>query len=216
MKRPNSQEAELFIWTDIDPVHEEDFNLWYDREHMEERVAIDGFKWARRYKAASKKARRYLALYRTENIDVFTSASYKKAFQHQTHWSNSNFERMSNTKRRVMHVTQEAGTGTGSSIGLIRLKNEKADSSFIEGAIKLASKINGVLRVRVLEPNIELSTPLPSENKIEDKLEAAIIIDTTAEPTAAAAVRVVLDQLNLSAERGLTFNFMWELHSADL
>ncbi len=26
--------GELFIWTDIDPAHEADFNRWYDREHM--------------------------------------------------------------------------------------------------------------------------------------------------------------------------------------
>lgn len=36
----DSQNAELFVWTDIDPSHEEEFNQWYDREHMEERVAI--------------------------------------------------------------------------------------------------------------------------------------------------------------------------------
>ena len=41
----------LCIWTDIDPAHEVDFNRWYDREHMQERVAIAGFQSARRFAA---------------------------------------------------------------------------------------------------------------------------------------------------------------------
>ena len=32
--------GELLIWTNIDPAHEDDFNRWYDREHMTERAAI--------------------------------------------------------------------------------------------------------------------------------------------------------------------------------
>ena len=35
----------------IDAAHEAEFNRWYDREHLEERVAIDGFLEARRYVA---------------------------------------------------------------------------------------------------------------------------------------------------------------------
>ena len=33
--------GELFIWTDVDPAHEQDFNRWYDTEHMQERAALD-------------------------------------------------------------------------------------------------------------------------------------------------------------------------------
>lgn len=216
MKIRNTQAAELFVWTDIDPIYEDDFNQWYDREHMEERVAISGFKWARRYRAVSKKARKYLALYRTENIDVFTSDVYKKAFECQTAWSNTNFERMTNTKRRVMHVSHEDGFGCGASIGLIRLRDTEVRFNDLEQAIKIVSKTDGVLRIRVLEPDQVLSTPLPSENKSQDKLESTIVIDATTEPASAAAVRIVLDQLSLSTERGLTFNLMWELHSDDL
>ena len=32
--------GELFIWTDVDPAHEQDFNRWYDLEHMQERAAV--------------------------------------------------------------------------------------------------------------------------------------------------------------------------------
>ena len=33
----------LLTSMDIDAAHEAEFNRWYNREHLEERVAIDGF-----------------------------------------------------------------------------------------------------------------------------------------------------------------------------
>ncbi|XOT96299.1 hypothetical protein ACMTAU_01705, partial [Alcaligenes pakistanensis] len=96
--------GELFIWTDIAPEHEQDFNQWYEREHMAERAAIPGFQWSRRY-VRQGPGRKYLALYRTESLRVFGTADYKKAFEQQTDWSNTNFGRMSNTHRRVMAVS---------------------------------------------------------------------------------------------------------------
>ena len=48
---PLAGKGMLLTSMDIDPADEADFNRWYDREHLEERVAIDGFLEARRYVA---------------------------------------------------------------------------------------------------------------------------------------------------------------------
>jgi hypothetical protein len=40
---PLAGKGMLLTSMDIDPSDEADFNRWYDREHLEERVAIDGF-----------------------------------------------------------------------------------------------------------------------------------------------------------------------------
>jgi len=40
---PLAGKGMLLTSMDIDPSHEADFNRWYDREHLVERVAIDGF-----------------------------------------------------------------------------------------------------------------------------------------------------------------------------
>ena len=39
----------LFVACDVDPAFETDFNRWYDREHVEERVRIPGFLSGARY-----------------------------------------------------------------------------------------------------------------------------------------------------------------------
>ena len=40
---PIAGKGMLITWMDIDPAEEADFNLWYDREHLAERVGIEGF-----------------------------------------------------------------------------------------------------------------------------------------------------------------------------
>ena len=84
----------LLTSMDIDPEHEAEFNRWYDREHMQERVAIPGFQSARRFKAIGDCARPYLALYYTDTLEVFRSQPYAQAFNNQTQWSLDNFKRM--------------------------------------------------------------------------------------------------------------------------
>ncbi|PWQ93383.1 DUF4286 family protein [Leucothrix arctica] len=216
MKINPSNAAELFVWTDVDSTYEDDFNEWYDREHMAERVAIEGFQWARRYRSTSATARRYLALYRTENIKTFSTQSYQNAFQNQTNWSNTNFERMTNTNRRVMHVTHEVGFGNGAAIALITLDTADFNYKAVNAVIDDITQIQGVLAVHYLKPDEALSTPLPSEDPSTRKLEASLVIDTTSQDSAELAAKSILQQLSLAEERAAIFDFMWELRSEDL
>ena len=73
----------LLTSMDIDPKHEADFNRWYDREHLIERVAIDGFLEARRY-IAHQGSPKYLCLYSTETFDVLDSPAYRTVLE-QSH-----------------------------------------------------------------------------------------------------------------------------------
>ncbi|MCQ9618065.1 hypothetical protein L1889_16445 [Paenalcaligenes niemegkensis] len=215
IRQDRAAQGELFIWTDIDPAYEEDFNQWYDREHMEERAAIPGFKWARRYKARQGD-RRYLAVYRTETVNVFTSDIYRQAFEQQTPWSITNFGRMRNTNRRVMVVSPLAGAGTGAAVALIALGSVETAERIAQIAERVLDEVDGVLALRVLTPEPELSTPLPSENTEARVLEPFLIIDTTTEPAAAAVSRLIVEELGLNGSSAATFSLLWDLRSADL
>ena len=67
--------ALLLVMMDIDPEHEEDFNRWYEEEHVPERLSVPGFISGRRFRAVEG-APRYLALYELENADVVKSPEY--------------------------------------------------------------------------------------------------------------------------------------------
>lgn len=216
MQETAGRDAELLVWTDVDPAHEDDFNRWYDREHMAERVAIEGFRWARRYRANNNSARRYLALYRTIGLGTFTSPSYKKAFEQQTKWSYQNFERMRNTKRRVSTVASEAGVGSGGALALVTLTTNEIDRDEIEAVLANAVLQDGVFSARVMEPDPGLSTPLPSEDLATRKLEPFVLLEASSSDTAAKVLSAVLEALALPAERGMVFSLLWELHADDL
>jgi hypothetical protein len=212
--------AQLFVWSDIDPNHEADFNLWYDREHMEERVRLPGFSGARRYRAVSGSARRYLALYRADALDCFTTDEYRKAFTQQTTWSNLNFSRMSNTRRRVMSVALEAGFGAGSYVAMVVLNKPEGENGVDTAQVaKLLSdmlEIDGVLHGQYLVPDTELSTPLPSEDTSNRVLAPAIVLDTTTEPAAAAALHQLRDALGDAVADAQAFSLLWSLEQGEL
>ena len=56
------------VYSDVDPVQEEEFNAWYNTEHIPELLEVPGVLDAARYEAV-KGGPKYLAAYELENID---------------------------------------------------------------------------------------------------------------------------------------------------
>ncbi|MFC4271846.1 hypothetical protein GQF03_16220 [Sneathiella chungangensis] len=216
MSDSRSLPAELFIATDIDPLFEDDFNRWYDREHMEERCAIPGFQWARRYKSIAGNGPQYLAIYRARSIDVFTSEKYREAFSNQTDWSLQSFSRMINTNRRVMNVPFDQGFGVASFAALIRFPASRLDMSFCFDDVANVLKIDNVLRIHCLEPDPKLSTPLPSEEIKNRKLEVVFIIDATNYAALQNVIQFFSETLGLDPNGHQIFHLIWELRSEDI
>jgi hypothetical protein len=78
----------LLTMTEPPPAMEEEFNAWYDDEHMAERLAIPGFRSARRWLADVKPGEgKYLATYELDSAAVLGSAAYLARFQKPTPWS---------------------------------------------------------------------------------------------------------------------------------
>jgi hypothetical protein len=76
----------LAVWTDI-PAHiEDDFNRWYDEEHLAERMGVPGFLNARRYRALQGTPK-YFALYDTVDAQVLQSEPYLKVSNNPTPWT---------------------------------------------------------------------------------------------------------------------------------
>jgi len=204
----------LFVWTNVDPAHEDDFNRWYDREHLEERVRIQGIRSATRYRAASE-PRRYLGLYEAASIDVFRSDAYRRAFQHQTPWSLTNFGRMSDSMRRVCTVATAAGFGRGAWLAVIRLDREGGPAA-LSGAAAMLRLQDGIVAIRLLVPDAELSTPLPVEHTSNRVMDPILLIEATHEPAAAAAARSVVDESDGRVVEAGILHLLWRLSAEDL
>jgi len=62
----------------VDPAHEDEFNEWYDHEHIPSLAKVPGTLCARRFKDL-KGTHRYLALYHLQSADVPLTDAWKKA-----------------------------------------------------------------------------------------------------------------------------------------
>jgi hypothetical protein len=207
--------GELLIWTDIAAEKEADFNQWYDTEHMQERASILGFQWSRRYHSETA-TRPYLALYRTDTLHVFRSEPYRKAFENQTAWSVRNFTAMHNTNRRVNAVTEIAGAGIGGALSLICLGQLKQAQQALELVEEMREAMTGIIAVRLLAPDPDLSTPLPSESTCQRVLEPYLVIDTTTLNAAQQAGEWMTKRLDASQVRHDCFRLLWDVRSSEL
>ena len=68
----------LMVSMEPTPAYDEEFNDWYDMEHIPERTAIPGFESGRRYVCLNGWPR-YLSMYDLSEIGVLESEAYKKA-----------------------------------------------------------------------------------------------------------------------------------------
>src|SRR5690242_2759058 len=150
---PLAGQGMLLTSMDIDPSDEADFNRWYDREHLEERVAIEGFIEARRY-VADEGAPKYLSLYSTESFEVLDSPAYRAALANQTDWSKQSIARFRNMIRGVARITISRGKGRGASLGIIRIRPASGAHDTLREALRTAldpESVDGVISSHLIE-----------------------------------------------------------------
>src|SRR5262249_9607326 len=142
----------LITLMDADPAEEPDFNKWYDKEHIIERVSIPGFLEARRYVAVAAEPK-YLNFYTTETVDVLRSAAYLKKLQNPTQWTQHHTSRFRNFPGAVARVTASRGQGRGVAVAFSRLHPSGADKSELRNAItsRLAAVLDRTISAHLLE-----------------------------------------------------------------
>jgi hypothetical protein len=211
----------LMTSMDIDAAHEREFNHWYDREHLAERVAIPGFVEARRYVAVDA-APKYLGLYSTENFDVLDSDAYRTALANQTDWSKTNIGRFQNMLRSVARITVSRGQGRGAALGLLRIRPPAGDVEPLREAIRALldpGTLDGILSMHLMESDPRLSKPLTDDPAAPNPAarDWYVLIDGT-DPDAVA--QLMAGRFDAAIAAALisagTYRLMWDLSKSDL
>jgi hypothetical protein len=161
---PMAGKGMLLTSMNVDAAHEAEFNRWYDREHLEERVAIDGFLEARRYVAHDGNPK-YLSLYSTETFEVLDSPAYRTALANQTAWSKANIVRFQNMIRAVARITISQGTGRGAALGIVRLRPADGEDK-LRAALREQldpAEHDGIISLHLIESDPALSKPITDD-----------------------------------------------------
>jgi hypothetical protein len=78
----------LLTMTEPPPGMEDEFNAWYDSEHLAERLAISGFRSAQRWVAdVAPGEGKYLATYELDSPQVLTTPEYLTRLGSPTPWT---------------------------------------------------------------------------------------------------------------------------------
>ena len=111
----------LLTFTEVAPEHELDFNEWYTREHIDERVFMPGFRRARRYLAADPATRvKYFASYETGTVQDLCAPEYMKLLGDQSDWSKRVMARFTHFDRLTLTCTVDLAHAISGATGLAR------------------------------------------------------------------------------------------------
>ncbi len=151
----------LVVWTDIPASVEHEFNEWYNREHMRDRIiGVPGFIRGRRFVSRGD-GPKYLATYEAHRIEVMASQPYCALLRDPDPTSRRFIPLFQNTFKGICDVTVEAGEAEGAAMAVLRINRTGSDSSALcqwmkETLIPQLMRQHGVVAARYAEKNPEV------------------------------------------------------------
>jgi GrpB-like predicted nucleotidyltransferase (UPF0157 family) len=91
----------LIVSTDVAPEMEEEFNRWYNEEHIPRLLRVPGVLWAKRGVNLGE-GQRYIAVYEHESVEVQKTAAYRDALE--TDWTHKIRPYLHNLKREIYEL----------------------------------------------------------------------------------------------------------------
>jgi hypothetical protein len=220
---PMAATGMLLTSMDVEAADEANFNRWYDREHLQERVAIPGFVEARRY-VAHAASPKYLSLYSTQTFEVLDSPAYRAALSNQTAWSKQNIARFRNMIRGVARITASSGAGRGAALGLIRIRPVGNEAILRNGltAQFQPEAHDGIISMHLLENDPALSKPLtdPPDAPSLGAADWTLLIDGTSPEAVEQFIASRFDDVVAAAGASTiakgSYRLLWDLAKADI
>jgi hypothetical protein len=184
----------LITLTAVKSRDESDFNEWYNREHIDERVNLPGFHRARRY-VAVKASPKYLATYECDSVSDLATPGYLQLLANQTAWSQAVMARFTHFNRLTLRIQIDLTHGVGGAVTCVRfvpdLRKRNALAAWLEGtALPRAIARNGMLGAVAAENDIDIANA-PLQDKSMDHPKALdaewVVLLEGADPKATAA-----------------------------
>jgi hypothetical protein len=199
----------LIVFNEVRPRHERDFNEWYNREHIDERVNLPGFRRARRYIAADARTDpRYLATYECDTVNDLATRRYLKLLANQTPWSQRVMARFTSFRRLTLRIRVDLAHGFGGAITCVRFVPDPARWARLAGWLRrevLPAAIGqpGMLGGFAGENDLEIANA-PGKVQggtypVTEAVEWAVVLEGADARATSAAARTLLSRRALAA-----------------
>lgn len=209
----------LITAMDIDAADEPDFNVWYDREHLAERVAIDGFLEARRW-ISEDASPKYFCTYSTARFEDLGGPAYRRALASQTDWSKQNISRFRNMIRVVGRISASRGQGRGAALAVARLRPHPGSEETLRarlGVLLDPGMLPDIISMHLIESDPHLSKSLTEPDRPNPGAADWFVL---VEGTRTGAVRALLQERFADAGAAIistgSYRLLWDLAKSDL
>jgi hypothetical protein len=192
----------LMTFTEVPPDLEADFNEWYNREHLDERINIPGFRRARRYEAIEAEIK-YFTTYEALASDNIASPAYLDVLKEQTEWSRRIMPQFSKWHRMPCRVVADSTHGMGLALCLMRLfpDPEQADELAAwlkDGALDELNQSPGIVGACGasvdLEADARLAGAFGQTPDPDQSIEWAVLVEGTEPDQTTATARAHLSE----------------------
>lgn len=189
----------LITFTQVSARDERDFNEWYNREHIDERVNLPGFHRARRY-VAVRASPKYLATYECDSAADLATPGYLQLLANQTPWSQAVMARFTHFHRLTLRIQVDQTHGIGGAMASVRfVPDPRRRKALVEWlmtqALPKAIQRPGMLGACAGENDLEVANAPLQDKSMDhpkaDEAEWAILLEGTDVATVGTAARLL-------------------------
>ena len=184
----------LAVWNDRSEAIKLDYERWYMNEHIPERLAVPGFRTARRYEAIAAD-RAFFTYYEVDSPDVLIDPVYTALLANPTPLTRSIMPHFYGMVRSVFVEIVREGDGIGGALVAARYMNG-APTSLPRAALQ-AVDASEIVSAKVWQPaaaNVRTDTPESRTRPEPDAVASGAIVVEVAREAAALALATSLSR----------------------
>ncbi|WP_321800671.1 DUF4286 family protein [Caballeronia sp. J97] len=123
--------AVVLIWNDVAEAGRDGFYAWHDKEHIPERLSIDGFLRGRRYRG-ERASPEWLTVYEARDMNVLTGDAYLERLNRPTPLTRASVKEFRNTARSICRIAGTRGESTGGHVLTMQLRANDSASAALQ------------------------------------------------------------------------------------
>lgn len=172
-------DAVMAVWNDVVPDVDAEFNDWYVRDHLPDRVSLPGFQRGRRW-ISDGAGPRYFTFYEIDDVSVMNSPVYLDRHENPTDWTRRIMPAFLRMNRSICRVTAKRGEADGGIAGIVRLApqpdaEDRLRTWLSTEILPRLLETAGILAVSLWELDGEASRmPITAETKLRTTTDAVI------------------------------------------